>query len=277
VSSDPTPAPYTLRGIQQMLGMSRGVVLRLVAAGFVTPSRGPRNAYRFTFQDVVLLRTAYSLQRAQIAPRTIARALERLAAGLPDDLPLSGLRLTAVGRAIAVRDKDAHWDANSGQRLIDFEPVPTRRDAAVLQHPAAPPADHDDTRGLVAAAELLEATAPDLAEAMYRRALAAAPEAVDAHLNLGAMLCEMGRHEEAVQLYGEAIVRYGDDAALHFNLAIALEDLGRLDDALSSYETCLRLQPRMADAHFNAARLHERRGDLQGALRHFSAYRRLRR
>ena len=35
--------------------------------GFVTPSRGKRREYRFSFQDVVLLRTAHSLQAAQIA------------------------------------------------------------------------------------------------------------------------------------------------------------------------------------------------------------------
>ena len=58
-------APYTIRSIQEMLGLSRGVIAGLIAAGFVAPSRGPRNEYRFTFQDVVLLRTAVELQAAQ--------------------------------------------------------------------------------------------------------------------------------------------------------------------------------------------------------------------
>ena len=71
-----TPAdasPYTIRGIQEMLGLSRGVISGLIAAGFVTPTRGARNEYRFTFQDVVLLRTAHRLQAAQIPPRKILR------------------------------------------------------------------------------------------------------------------------------------------------------------------------------------------------------------
>ena len=58
-----------------MLGLSRGVVAGLIAAGFVTPSRGPRNEYRFTFQDLVLLRTALALQAARIPPRRILRSL----------------------------------------------------------------------------------------------------------------------------------------------------------------------------------------------------------
>src|SRR5438876_3338576 len=95
---------YTLSGIESMLGLSRAVITGLVAAGFVTPSRGKRREYRFSFQDVVLLRTAYSLQAAQIPPRRILRSLQRLKATLPSELPLTGLRIAAVGNDIAVRE-----------------------------------------------------------------------------------------------------------------------------------------------------------------------------
>lgn len=68
---------WTLRSIRQTLGLSRGVVAGLVAAGFVSPTRGPRNEYRFSFQDVVLLRTAHALRAANIPPRRIVRSLQR--------------------------------------------------------------------------------------------------------------------------------------------------------------------------------------------------------
>jgi hypothetical protein len=35
-----------------MLGLSRTVVSVLVAAGFVTPQRGPRDEQRFSFQNL---------------------------------------------------------------------------------------------------------------------------------------------------------------------------------------------------------------------------------
>ena len=54
-----------------MLGLSRGVITGLIASGFVAPTRGPRNEYRFTFREVVLLRTAVELQAARIPPRKI--------------------------------------------------------------------------------------------------------------------------------------------------------------------------------------------------------------
>ena len=65
----PSESPYTIRSIQEMLGLSRGVISSLIAAGFVAPTRGPRNEYRFTFQDVVLLRTAVELAARSGRPR----------------------------------------------------------------------------------------------------------------------------------------------------------------------------------------------------------------
>src|SRR6185436_9150244 len=110
---------YTLSGIQSMLGLSRAVITGLVAAGFVTPTRGERREYRFSFQDVVLLRTAHRLQAAHIPARKILRSLQRLKATLPEELPLSGLRITAVGSEIAVREGATQWHAESGQLLMD--------------------------------------------------------------------------------------------------------------------------------------------------------------
>jgi hypothetical protein len=278
VTTQAPEAPYTLRAIQQMLGIPRGVIAGLVAAGFVSPQRGPRNEYRFTFQDVVLLRTAHGLQAAHIPPRRILSSLRRLKARLPEALPLSGLRITAVGQEIAVREGRTQWSPDSGQLLMDFEVAPVGGEVAFLQPDApADPAPADDPAEWFARGEALEATDPAGAEAAYRQALQLAPDHANAYMNLGALLCEAGRCDDAVALYDVALVHCPHDAALHFNRAIALEDQGRFDEALASYESCLKLQPDLADAHFNAARLHERLGHFQNALRHFSAYRRLQR
>ena len=267
---------YTLRGIQSMLGISRSVLSGLIASGFVTPSRGKRREYRFTFQDAVLLRTAYSLQQASIAPRKIIRSLRRLKATLPDELPLSGLRITAVGNEIAVREGDRQWHVDSGQLLLDFElkPAPgTMTLRASGDKPTVADKPHDwFNRGLE-----LESADPVRAEAAYRRAIGTAPDHVDAYLNLGVMLCDDGRRAEAVELYRQALRHRPAEALLHFNLAVALEDLQRADEALASYETCLQLSPKLADAHYNAARLHELLGHSKQAIRHYSEYRRLQR
>ena len=84
MTRDADPSPYTIRAIQEMLGLSRGVITGLIASGFVAPSRGPRNEYRFTFREVVLLRTAVELQAARIPPRKILASLRKLKASLEE-------------------------------------------------------------------------------------------------------------------------------------------------------------------------------------------------
>lgn len=279
---EPEDAPYTVRSIQEMLGLSRGVISGLVGSGFVVPHRGKRNEYRFSFRDVVLLRTAVDLQAARIAPRKIVAALRKLRAELPAELPLTGLRITAVGNEVAVREGHSQWQAETGQLVMDFELSPAAGNVTFLQRrgsAAAPPA-HDpggDASVWFERGEALEASDPRGAERAYRQALTLAPGHAEASLNLGALLCEARRCEEAVALYDEAVGRHPDEPLLHFNRAIALEDQGRRAEALASYHASLRLAPDLADAHYNVARLHEALGDAKQAVRHFSAYRRLQR
>lgn len=273
----PSPeAPHTLRGIQDMLGLSRSAVSRLIAHGFVSPSRGPRNEYRFSFRDVVLLRTAHKLQQAHIPTRKIVRALQRLKATLPAELPLSGLRITAIGSEIAVHDRDSRWEAESGQLLMDFDVAAVRGNVSFVERePIGEPAAPLQAGALFAQAEALEASDPGAAERLYARLLEVEPAHADGYLNLGALLCESGRCAEAVALYDAALGHCPDEALLHFNRAVALEDLARYREALLAYDRCLTIDPAIGDAHFNAARLHDHLGNPKQAIRHFSAYRRL--
>ena len=266
--------PYTLRRVRELLGVSRTVITGLISAGFVSPTRGPRNEHRFTFQDLMLLRTAYALQQAKIPPRKILRSLLKLKASLPQELPLTGIRITAIGTDVAVHDPQGNWAADSGQLLMDFEVTRVKGEVAFMQ-PRAAQAVSEDPRPWLTRGEALESTDQGQAEAAYRHALTLAPDYVDAYLNLGALLCELKRCEEAVRLYEDAFPRCAASALLLFNHAIALEDMNRLQEAVQSYEQCLKVDPKLADAHFNLGRLQEHLGDARGALRHFSTYRRL--
>ena len=283
-----TGATYTLKRVQELLDLPRSVVTGLVADGFVQPARGPRNEYRFSFQDLLLLRTAHALSQANIAPRKILRALARLRGELPPDLPLTGLRVSAIGDDVVVRDGQGARKVDSGQLVLDFEVSPVRRGAdvafidrrpAAARTPAASPTRATDRRALARTwfeqGEQLEANNPKAAESAYREAIALEPTYVDAYLNLGALLCESARCIEAADLYEAALQLGAVDALIHFNHAIALEDQRDIAGAIRSYRHALMMQPELADAHYNIARLLEKQGDAQGALRHFSAYRRL--
>ena len=268
-----------MRGIEEMLGLGRSVITGLIDAGFVSPARGARNEYRFTFQDVVLLRTAYHLRAAKIPARKMLRSLRKLKERLPQELPLSGLRIRAIGNDVAVRTADAGWEADSGQLLMDFEVASSQGSVSFMQRTAAPQSSPAPTAPTAAdwfaRGEAFESEDAQAAEDAYRQSLTLEPDFTLAYVNLGALLCESGRSDQALDLYDEAIVRCPESALLRFNRAIALEDLHQERQALTSYEQCLALAPEFADAHYNAARLHELLGHAQAAVKHYSAYRRL--
>jgi tetratricopeptide (TPR) repeat protein len=307
---------FTLRRVQAMLGLSRHIVSGLIDAGFVAPTRGKRNEWRFTFQDLMLLRTAHALQAQQIPPRRILRSLARLKATLPAELPLTGLRITAIGADVAVRDRSGRLQADSGQLLMDFDVAPVAGTVAILERvPVAGAAwiagqarndksegrsnskGGDDAEGaesgraddkegchcgldpqsIFEQALSLEATDPAAAEEAYLQALALAPNLEDAYLNLGAMWDAAGRYADLLRLSDAALQHCEGSALIHFNRAVALDHLERLDEAAASYERSLQIDPTLADAHFNLAQLRQQAGDERGALRHYSAYRRLQR
>lgn len=269
--------PYTLRALEQMSGLGRGAILSLVRAGVLTPVRGARQAYRFSFQDLVLLRMARALYNARIAPRQLQRALVELKASLPQDAPLSGLRIQAVGRQVAVGDGASHRDVRSGQLLMNFDNAQAPAAVAKLERtaPAAQGPSLEAGAWLERAQAMEERGDAPAAEAAYRQALALEPARGDAYVNLGVLLCDAGRAQDALDLFDHGLRHGVDEALLHFNRAIALEDLQREEEALAGYRRCLELAPEFADAHYNAARLHEKLGQRHLAIRHYSAYRRL--
>ncbi|WP_218508575.1 tetratricopeptide repeat protein [Variovorax sp. dw_308] len=280
-AAPPAPTADSLRGIRQASGLSRHAVAKLIELGFVDPSRDPGGGWRFTFQDLVLLRSAHELRAAGIPTRQILRSLRRLKGSLPSEAPVSGLRITAVGDRIAVRAGGSQWEPDTGQLVMDFSVAPGTGASGSISHlskpvagkgGAAPPIDVDT---IFTQAEDLEETDAAAAEAAYRQVLALQPDHAHAYLNLGFMMCEAARCEEAVRLLDEAVLHCPDDPLVHYNRAVALEGLDRVAEALESYEQCLRLQPDIADAHQNAALLYAREGRKQLAIRHFSAYRRL--
>jgi tetratricopeptide (TPR) repeat protein len=267
-----------LRSLQSLLGVSRRVLSGLIEAGFVHPVRGRKNELRFSFQDVVVLRTAFQLQSAKVSSRKILKALAKLKAELPDELPLSGIRITSVGETVAVRSGQAQWDAASGQHLLDFEVAPIRGDVAFLDSAPRNRANREQqAEKWFALAEQLTQTDVVGAEQAYRKVLELAPSPhYHAYTNLGVLLCEAEtRCDEALSVFDGALQHFPDDALLHFNRAVVLEELKRYDAAEMAYQQCIKLDPAHADAHFNLARLSEIRGDKQGLVRHLSAYRRL--
>src|SRR5881394_2628917 len=105
----------------------------LIDAGFVSPARGPRNAWQFTFQDLIVLRTAQALADANVPARRITRSVRELRRRLPDEMPLSGLRIDAVADRIVVGEGNRRWQADSGQYLLAFDGDPAQGSLSVIE------------------------------------------------------------------------------------------------------------------------------------------------
>lgn len=266
---------YTTRDVAKLLGLSEAQV-RSQARGYLAPDRGPRNAYRFSFQDLVLLRTAKALGDARIPPRRIRRALRSLTRQLPAGRSLTGVWISSEGDRVVVRDGGAAWIPESEQILLDFEVAelaaqarPVARRLAKEARRSAEPLTAEQWYDL--GVDLEPAALEDARDA-YARAIALEPGHVAARVNLGRLLQETGRPGEAVTQYRAALAGDSRHPTAAFNLGTALEDLGRRSDAIAAYQRAIEFDETFADAYFNLARLYEQAGKRAAALRNLRTY-----
>lgn len=228
--------PYGVREVQKLLRLPRSTIRTLIHAGFVSPARGPRNSWRFSFQDLIVLRTAQALAAAHVPARRIARSMKALRRHLPESMPLSGLSIAAEADRVVVREGASRWQADSGQYLLAFEGSPADGSLSVLERPAP---------------------------------------CVDDHIGRGCEHHQAGRLVEAERAYRAGLEACGEDSVLLYNLGIVLEDLERKAEAAAMYERALSTDPDFADCHYNLALLCEALGKPQQAIRHMAQYRRL--
>jgi excisionase family DNA binding protein len=263
----------------RILGLRESRIRELVRAGVCRAQRHGRR-YAFSFQELVVLRAAQALLAQNVPLARVRRALEALAQELPEGSPLSGLRIFAAGRRVAVRTDGTAWEPETGQTRLDFDLGELARRVAELRSPASEPAPGSDEPRARAQAEFelgldLEDDDPAAACEAYGRALALDPDLVDAYVNLGRLAHEAGKASKAAELYHHALERSPEDPVIHFNLALALEDARGTGPAAAHYERALSLDPDFADAHYNLAGLCEKLGRKADALRHYREYKKL--
>ncbi|HOK65528.1 MAG TPA: tetratricopeptide repeat protein [Anaerohalosphaeraceae bacterium] len=86
----------------------------------------------------------------------------------------------------------------------------------------------------------------------YRQVLSRDPQNTAALQNLGNVLLDAGRIDEAVQAYQQAI-QISPASGLYYNLAVAFLRQKLYDKALSNYQQAVRLEPNYAAAHHGLA------------------------
>jgi Flp pilus assembly protein TadD len=118
----------------------------------------------------------------------------------------------------------------------------------------------------------------DLIEAAYayKQAVAAKPDLVDAHYNLGFIYRSQNKPNEAEREFLEVLRYRPEYAEAHMNLGVVYTSLSRLDDAEHEYEAAVSLKPDYAEAHYNLGVFYElHRKDMPRALAQYRRYREL--
>ncbi len=92
------------------------------------------------------------------------------------------------------------------------------------------------------------------------------PDFPDAHNNLGNLLRNRGRHDEAIACFREALSLRPNYPEAHNNLAIALRAQGKHDEAIANYQRALALRPTYAEAHNNMGFALSHRGKPDAAI-----------
>lgn len=134
-----------------------------------------------------------------------------------------------------------------------------------------------DIRALMARAMVRQRSGdPAGAMVLYRRCIATDPEFGPAYSNLGALLLEADKADQALPILLEGAARAPEHAPLFANLAGALARQQHFEEAVGAAETAIELDPKDADLRRNLAAVHFRAGNpaqaervLKGALAEF--------
>jgi tetratricopeptide (TPR) repeat protein len=111
----------------------------------------------------------------------------------------------------------------------------------------------------------------DQAIDQYRQAIALRSDYTEAHYNLGRLLAEQGQFDDAIAHYEEALKTSPTDAEAQNNLGVTLFGIGRADDAIVHYRKALEIQPNYPEASCNLANALIATGDFDGAILRYSA------
>lgn len=270
---------FSTRDAAKIVDLPEQQIRSCVRSGFLSPDRGPGRRFRFSFQDLLLLKTTKGLLDSRVPMQRIRRMLASLKRQLPDDRHMTSVTIYADRGRIVAWDGSARWQPDSGQFLFNFDVRTVAKQVAFAQAPAwvrAPVSTSTPTaQEWFELASELERSSPDEAQRAYHQALELDPTLADAHVNLGCLYQEAEKPVQAEAHYRAAIRHAPRDPIPHFNLAGLLDDLGRAEEAIRSYREAIERDGNCADTHYNLGLLYEKLGKRSEAIRHLSKARAL--
>jgi tetratricopeptide (TPR) repeat protein len=260
---------YTRNEVERMMGVTRRELDYWTRLRLVLP-RARWGERFFNFSDLVALETIKRLAARKVPASRIRRAVTILQTELGSaEAPLSKLRISTNGRQVVIyppMPTARPFEPLTGQFVLNFETSELDRKVHAM---ASRSAEEWFELGMMCDSNM--ESLEQAAEA-YRKAVEAAPEWVEARINLGTAMYQLGRMDEAHEHFGAAVQFEPTNALAEFNLGCVLEQLGRTPEAISHLRHSVELLPSLADAHLNLALAYEKDGQAQNAVRHLSLY-----
>ena len=105
-------------------------------------------------------------------------------------------------------------------------------------------------------------------ETLWRTTISRNPDCWMAYSNLGSLLSERGKTDEAIADFRRAVELWPNQSKDHNNLGNALVQKGRIAEAIEEFQTALRISPNDPDAETNVGAALLRQGDATGAISH---------
>ncbi len=224
----------------KILGLSQGKLRYWEKLGLAEPSlEDGKVSYDLT--ELIRLRAIEKLTRQGAKAKVLATP--EMKARMDEK------RLEVIGDCLVVFEDGQPFDVVTGQMILEFEkPAPASR-------PVRLPFTRDWTELARAARERGDYGA---AIEALKEAVAHQPREVESYNQLGILLLEAGRAEEAVRVFRQALWLAPRSPSLRFNLANALDETGDHQSARQELERVLLTDPGFKDAYFNLALLLEK-------------------
>ncbi len=259
---------YTRREVGRILGVDVSRLRYWERLRLVRP-RARWGERFYSFGDLISLRTMQRLTERRIPARRVLRAVnlvEQEFGAAP--LALHQLQFIESGRDVMVVPPGDSRPFNPLKRqwAFSFDARPPQEKLRKLSGPTA--------EDLFRAALECEAQPESLPEAIayYRQALELSPNWVEAHINVGVALYQIGEVDSARDAFVRAVQLDPWNGICRYNLGCVLEEQGEIDEAIRHLQWAARVMPNHADARFNLALAYEKRGQHRLAREQWTLY-----
>ena len=224
----------------------------------------------FSFFDLIQLKKVRDLRAKRVRPAVIREsltAMQKQVAGMEN--PLLEASAFSVGNRVAFRHEGRAVEPIAGQFVMEFEPMGAVVSAKVARL-------RPSTRWLTclrAGWRSRNTPAPTMRPSRSICGWWNSNRTMRRRTSIWVRCITTGRISLSAETHYRVAVKADPRYALaYFDLGNVLDETGRLEEAIAAYRTAIQLAPTYADAHYNLALAYERLQQPRRALPHWKTY-----